>query len=54
MERPNPADDPATPPDSQPSSPPGRKAPDPRPKNPKVTPMDEGKHLEEGIEIKET
>jgi hypothetical protein len=51
MERPNPDDEP--PPDSGPGD--GERKPrDPKPQNPKVTPLDEDKHIEDGIEIKET
>ena len=53
IERPNP-DDPATPPDTTPGSDPERKPRDPKPTNPKVTPLDEDKKIEGGIEIKET
>jgi hypothetical protein len=49
MERPNPDDEPR--PDSGPDE---RKPRDPKPQNPKVTPLDEDKHIEDGIVIKET
>jgi len=47
MEQPNPADPSRPLPDPVPS-------PDPELKKPKVTPLDEEKKIEEGIEIKET
>ena len=50
VERPNPDDESAVPPDPAPGS-------DPKPtlaKNVKVTPLDEDKHVEDGIEVHET
>ena len=54
MERPNPEDDPDSQPDTVPGSEPARQPRDPKPTNPKVTPLDEDKNIERGIEIKET
>jgi hypothetical protein len=55
MERPNP-NDPALPEDPAPirDPEPGRAVPKPVPKTPKVTPLDEDKHIEDGIEVNET
>lgn len=47
MEQPNPNDPSPSPADPAPS-------PDPQLKKPKVTPLDESKKIEEGIEVKET
>jgi hypothetical protein len=49
MERPTADDDSALPPDPGSSS-----DPEPTPRHPKVTPLDEDKNIEDGIEIKET
>lgn len=54
MERPNPDDDSDLRPDVAPGSD-GERAPrDPKPDNPIVTPLDDGKHIKKGIEVKET
>ena len=50
MERPSPDPDPG--PDKDPNSPP--RSPKTPAENVKVTPLDEDKHIEQGIEIKET
>jgi hypothetical protein len=54
-ERPNP-NDPALPEDPAPirDPEPGRGVPKPAPKKPKVTPLDENKNIEDGIEVNET
>lgn len=54
MERPNPDDDSGSMPDAVPDGDPARKPRDPKTTNPKVTPLDDGKNIEGGIEIKET
>jgi len=54
MERPNPADDAASIPEAESGTEPGRNPKDPKPQNPKVTPMDDGKKIKGGIDIKET
>jgi hypothetical protein len=54
MERPNLDDYSDSQPDSAPGSDGKRKPRDPKSGKPKVTPLDEEKHIEDGIEIKET
>ena len=54
MERPNLDDYSETHPDSAPGSERERKPRNPKSGKPIVTPLDEDKHIEEGIEVKET
>jgi hypothetical protein len=54
MERPSPDDEPEFQPAPVPGGEAERKPRDPKSKNPQVTPLDEDKNVEDGIEIKET
>jgi hypothetical protein len=51
IERPDPVDEPELPEDPAPVRDP---EPDPRAPKPKVTPLDEAKHIQDGIEVNET
>jgi hypothetical protein len=54
MERPRPDDDSGIEQDPAADSGAERKPRDPKSRQPEVTPLDEDKHAEEGIEVKET